>query len=201
MNTTRTILLVLLAATPIACVPGEQDTGGDLPAEPVVTEELGDGVHETIVDATDEAAWVHFDFESRAHVEPATPEDDPTWDLGFLRFNIKSNGGTSGSGGGAVAILEGTSFEAVTAAPQGGWLTDTATGPGMGGSPSANTSPGYVFDNWFAYDISTHTLQPAAGRVYVVRTPEGNFFKMEMLGYYDEAGTPSFVSFRWAALP
>lgn len=38
-------------------------------------------------------------------------------------------------------------------------------------------------------------------RVYVVRTPEGNYFKLEMLGYDDDAGTPGFIRFRWAALP
>lgn len=200
MNTRRSSLLLSLL---LACAPtdaGDDDAGAQ-PAAPVVTDDLGDGSFETVLDATDDVAWTYFDFESRAHVEPATPADDPTWDLAALRFNLKTNGGTSGAGDAAVAVLDGTSFEAVTAAPADGWIADTATEPGVGGSPMTMTSPGYAFDNWFAYDIATHTLQPAAGRVYVVRTPEGNVFKLAMLGYYDDAGTPGFVRFRWAPLP
>lgn len=194
--------LSLCFALAFACTPPTDDDGDDPPADgPVVTEDLGDGVYETILDATAEDAWTHFDFETRAHVEPAAPEDDMVWDVAALRFNLKTNGGTSGSGGAAVAVLEDTSFDAVTSVPTGGWIEDDATAPGMGGSPNANTSPGYAFDNWFAYDIMTHTLAPVEGRVYVVRTPEANHFKVEMLGFYDDAGTPGFVRFRWAALP
>jgi hypothetical protein len=176
---------------------GADEGGQDGPA---VTEELGDGAHETVIDATDEAAWTYFDFETRAAVTPAAPDDDDSWDLGALRFNIKSNGGTSGTGGAMVAILEGTNFDAVTAAPADGFTADAAAMPGVGGE-MADVEPGYAFDNWFAYDQTSHTLAPAAGRIYVVRTPEGGHFKVEMLGYYDDAGTPGYVRFRWAALP
>jgi len=194
--------LFLPIFTLIACTPpiddGADEGGQDGPA---VTEELGDGSHETVIDATDEAAWTHFDFETRAHVTPAAPDDDDSWDLAALRFNLKSNGGTSGTGGAMVAILEGTSFDAVTAAPAGDYIEDTAAMPGVGGGEDADIEPGYAFDSWFAYDPMSHTLAPAPDRVYVVRTPEGNHFKVEMLGYYDDAGTPGYVRFRWAALP
>jgi hypothetical protein len=157
-------------------------------------------VYETMIDATDEEAWTYFDFESRAHVEPADPADDPSWDLGGLRFNVKTNGGTSGTGETAVAIVDGASFDAVTAAPVDGYLEDDAGAPGSGGDSMSNTSPGYAFDNWFVYNPADHTLSPVEGRVYVVRTPEGNRFKLEMLGYYDDAGTPGYIRFRWAEL-
>lgn len=200
--TPRTLfLLALPLALQSACTPFGGDDGDDTPTGPVVTEDLGGGVYETTLDATDEEAWTYFDFETRAPVEPADPDDDPSWDLAALRFNLKTNGGTSGSGGAAVAILDGTSFDAVTAVPTSGFIEDSASAPGSGGGPDANTNPGYAFDNWFDYNFMTHILTPVEGRVYVVRTPEGNHFKLEMLGYYDDAGTPGFVRFRWAALP
>lgn len=206
--TLRLLPLLLLAALSActAAPAGDSDSDTDTdteapPAGPVVTEDLGDGSHETAIDATAEEAWTYFDFESQAHHEPADPADDPTWDLAALRFNLKTNGGTSGTGGATVARLDDTTFDAVTAVPTGGWVADTATAPGVGGSPSANTSPGYAFDNWFDYDLVEHVLRPAENRVYVIRTPEGNHFKLEMLGFYDDAGTPGFVRFRWAALP
>lgn len=200
---TRSILALLLAVPLAACTesPPADTNGDELPQDgPVVTEDLGDGSYESVIDSTAEDAWTYFDFESRRAVEPADPTDDPTWDLAALRFNVKSNGGTSGTGGVEVAILDGTSFEAVTTAPADGWIADKAEAPGMGGE-MANVEPGYAFDNWFDYNIMDHTLAPKPDRVYVVRTPEGNHYKLVMLGFYDDAGTPGFVSFRWAELP
>lgn len=194
----RLHLTVLLTLT--ACAPPTDDDGDDGGLQgPAHTEELGGGAYETVIDATAEEAWTYFDFEARAHATPADPDDDAVWDLAALRFNVKTNGGTSGSGGAAVAILEGTSFDAVTSAPADGYVEDAAEDPGVGGE-MADVVPGYAFDEWFAYDMMNHTLAPVAGRVYVVRTPEGNHYKVEMLGYYDDAGTPGFVRFRWAAL-
>lgn len=201
MTRSRTLALMTILAA--ACGSPTADDGGDDdgPSGPVVTEELGGDVFETVLDATDEAAWIYFDFEAGAQAEPADPANDGAWDLGALRFNVKSNGGTSGEGGAKVAILEGAGFDAVTAAPADGWIEDAAAAPGTGGDAMAETTPGYAFDEWYAYDPMSHTLTPVADRVYVVRTPEGNHFKVEMLAYYDDAGTPGFVRFRWAAIP
>lgn len=195
---TLTLALTLAAA----CDASPEGSGdGDGQRAPAATEALGDGAYETVLDATDEAAWTYFDFESRAHVAPADPASDPRWDLGGLRFNLKTNGGTSGSGGAAVAVLDGAAFDDVTAAPVDGYVEDDAQAPGSGGDATANTSPGYAFDDWFVYNPAAHTLAPVPDRVYVVRTPEGHHFKVEMLDYYDDAGTPGFVRFRWKALP
>jgi hypothetical protein len=37
-------------------------------------------------------------------------------------------------------------------------------------------------------------------QVYVVRTVEGNAFKLEIVDYYDEAGTGGLFTIRWAAV-
>lgn len=198
MNRSTLTLTFTLALA--ACDAPTDDTGDATPDSAVVTEALGGGVYETTLDATHESAWTHFDFETRAHVEPADPTDDAGWDLGALRFNVKTNGGTSGTGGAAVAVLDGVSFDDVAAAPTDGYVEDAAQDPGSGGDSMSNTAPGYAFDEWFVYNPADHTLSPVPQRVYVVRTPEGNHFKLEMLGYYDDAGTPGFVRFRWAPL-
>ena len=36
--------------------------------------------------------------------------------------------------------------------------------------------------------------------VHVVKSAGGNCFKVQMLDYYDDAGTSGYVSLRWAAV-
>jgi heme-binding HmuY-like protein len=164
--------------------------------EPVATEDNGDETFTTRVLAEDGDVWVYFDFQSGAQVTPATPEDSADWDLAFSRFHIKTNGGISGSGASEVAVLPDGDFDGLAQAPDGGYLEDSDDGD------DDNSEPDYVFeldDGWYAYDPASHTLTPRP-LVYVVLTPEGDYFKLEMLGYYDAAGSDARPSFRWAPL-
>ena len=129
-------------------------------------------------------------------MSPATPEDSGEWDMAFQRFNIAVNGGTSGTGDVAVARLDDAVYEDVTVAPADGYITDNVIDP-VGGME--DIEPGYAFDLWFDYDMDEHTLSPT-GRVYVVRTVEQNYFKVEVIDYYDQAGTAGYVTSRIAAI-
>lgn len=150
----------------------------------VETEDEGDGVYVSVVDARDEASWVRFDFESRRVVG----EDSAAWDLGFQRFNIETRV--------EVAVLEGQDFAGLKKAPADGYITDGE----MVDPESMETMPGYAFDLWYAYNPMTHVLTAVEDRVYVVHTPEGGYFKVQMLEYYDDAGTSGYVTLRWAAV-
>jgi hypothetical protein len=48
--------------------------------------------------------------------------------------------------------------------------------------------------------VATHVLTPRK-LVYVVRGANGRYYKLEMLEYYDAAGTAGYPTFRWAPLP
>jgi hypothetical protein len=156
-----------------------------------------DGTIETVVDASSTTVWQYLDLETGLAVTPDDPHADRTWDLAFRRFVILSNGGASGSGGGLVARLEGTSFEAVTRAPEDGWIEDAPDGPfdrdDANDSAFANGT-----NDWYDYELATHTVTPRSDVVYVVRTPSRNHFKVQITGYYDAAGSPGFLRFVWA---
>jgi hypothetical protein len=171
---------------PDAGVPGgdDDDDGGGGPSH-VTNTDNGDGTTTTVVDATRDADWVYLDLETAAEVGEG---DD--WDLAFQRFKIKLNGGVSGDGGMEVAILPGADFGAMVAAPADGWVTDVADGP------DDDADPDLAFGGWYAYDVATHVLTPN-DQVYVVRSGAGGYFKLEMLDYYDDAGTSAFPKFRW----
>jgi len=143
-------------------------------------------------DARDDEAWVYFDVETDSIVERQTPENSGEWDLGLLRFNVSVNGGTSGAGGVEVAVLRDVAFADVNIAPTTGYVTDNAAN----GPADMETMPGFAFDLWYDYDISRHVLEPT-GAVYVVRTVEGSYFKVEVLDYYDGAGSPGYLTLLW----
>jgi len=169
-----------------ACVPAVDDEVDDPGSTDEVfqTEAQGDGSFISVVDARDEAAFTYIDFESRAGVDGASA----AWDLGFLRFNIATHA--------EVAVLEGADFDALVVAPADGYVVD-ASDPE---TAMQETMPGYAFDLWYDYDPMTHVLSARADLVYVVRTPEDNYFKVQLLDYYDDAGTPGLLSLRWAPL-
>ncbi len=151
---------------------------------------------DVIIDARDDEAWVYYDLESGQEVEPSNPEDSPTWDLAFQRFNIAVNGGTSGSGDVAVALVDGQALEDVGEPPADGYVTDNV----VDAPEDMETTPGYAFDEWYDYNPSNHVLTPRE-RVYVVRTVEGNYFKLQLTDYYDQAGTSGYVHFSLGSLP
>lgn len=161
--------------TPDAGAPGS-DGGGA--TTHVTTTANADGSFTTSIDATSKDTWIGFDFDRRA--------ESPHGDLAFKRFEVKLDGGTSGTGGVEIAALPGADFAAVTHAPAGGWITDTMEALAFSAG-----------DAWYAYDPATHVLTPR-DIVYVVRSAEGEYFKLAFAGYYDAAGTAGHPSFHWA---
>jgi hypothetical protein len=108
------------------------------------------------------------------------------------------NGGASGSAGVQVATLDGVAFESVTKAPEEGFTSPVADGP-----DDDDAEPDNAFNNgtddWYEYDLSTHTLT-TKDVIYVVASSAGRFYKIRFESYYDGAGSPGFVRFRWAEI-
>lgn len=158
------------------------------------------GVIETVVDATSETAYAYLDLETGLAAMPSDPFDSEAWDLGFRRYFLITNGGVSGTGGCAAARVT-AGFDAITEPPSTGYLADALDieeDEDTGTDTAFNGGVGSVND-WYDYDPATHRLSPRDVR-FVVRSVEGHFFKLEMLGYYDAAGTPGMLRFRWARI-
>jgi len=162
-----------------------------LPAGKVATtRNAADGTYTTVVDSTSMTDWIYADFETGGEVLATAP-----WDLRFQRFHISTNGGASGGGGVEVAAIAGASFAAVTAAPTSGFLADAADGNGDG-------MPDYAFeqgDGWYDYDPATHLLSPKP-IVWAVKTDGGAMLKLEIVKYYDAAGTSGWFQLHWGPL-
>lgn len=116
------------------------------------------------------------------------PGDASSWDLHFEGYTIRVNGGVSGSAG-AGASTSTVPFGDVTDA---GDLTDRHyNGDAFGGVFA--TSP------WYRYNLDgNHQIWPTFG-VYLVRRG-GTVYKVQLIGYYDEAGDARHITIRYAGL-
>lgn len=169
-----------------------EQPGVEVPANGTHVRHVGnpDGSITTVVDATSKEAWVGLDLDTGLQVSAS---EDAVWDLSFQRFGIRSRGGVNGTGGVEVAVLPSQDFLQLTQSPASGFAVDAVDGDDEGSDPDT------VFQangGWYAYDVTTHKLSPRA-QVYVVRSDSRAYFKVEMLSYYDDAGTPAMLKLRW----
>ena len=163
------------------------------PAPPFEHIDQGDGVTLTKINAAS-LDFIYLDLETKTQVFPATPEDDPSWDLTFSRFHVGINGGATGTGGMAVApILDGTPFDAITTAPATGYMVDEPDAD----SDGINEFVISVLQPWYDYDDVTHVVS-RSGRAFVVRTVEGNYYKLEIIAYYNDDGDSGYPQMLWA---
>jgi hypothetical protein len=196
MQITWTRLLIAGCAAAVCATAGFAAPDASLAADKPDRKST-DRIASTIsFDASDSGTWIYFNLGGNAKVTPKTPENSTEWDLAFQRHRIKSNGGDSGKGGVSVAKLDHQDFDALTVAPTDGYVTDSK-------KPTGNTIGDLHFaflgdDGWYTY-AKNHKLG-AKDRVYVVRTTAGRYVKLQMLGYYDAAGTSGHPAFKYAEI-
>ncbi len=137
------------------------------------------------LDATSKTAWSYLDLDSGKIVK----EDDATWDLAFKRTSIKMNQEVLGQ------IIKEESFESVTSVPEGVFSPDTPVSGGL-------ETDGLFFHSpsaWYQYNMETHTIS-SRGYVYVIKTNEGQYIKLQLTDYYNVDRLPAFIQLKAEAL-
>lgn len=135
------------------------------------------------LDARDGTRWVHFDLGRRRVASPGMP-----WDVGVKRYRLVVNGGAGLAGEGAVSRLD-SAFSQVSAAPAEGYRESRVT-PG-GDTVSA------ALDGWYAYSWFSHLLEPEPA-TFVLRTHDGRYAKLAVLGYYCPGPEPGCLTIEYA---
>jgi len=108
------------------------------------------------------------------------------WDLAFRGTTILVNGGASvglndepaRTGNGAVATVLDL-FNNVKTVPQASLFTQDGEGTYAIPIGSGN--------GWYLYDATTNLVTPLAGRIFVVKTHDNKYAKVEILSYYKDA--------------
>jgi hypothetical protein len=148
--------------------------------EPV---EVGPRLHGPAMVTLDASGgWVYFSFATASTVHAPGPLD---WDVAFRRFHVMVNGGPGFAGRGAVADLGAVDLEAVTAAPDAGWV-----------DRSARDSTNEAIARWYDYSFTSHLLTPRR-RAYAIRTADGRYALLRFLSYYCDDGRPGCMTFEY----
>lgn len=130
------------------------------------------------VDATQPDAWRHFSFALGSVVETGGA---PHWDLAFRRYAI-----IAGPGAGILDLGE-RRFDEVRTVPAEGYRANE------GAADPRNPA----IAGWYDYGFFSHVLTPRP-RVWAVRTADGRYAKLELIGYYCPGAQPGCVTFRYA---
>jgi hypothetical protein len=128
------------------------------------------------VDATEADAWRYFSF----RLGSVLADERQGWDLAFRRYAI-----ITGQGGGALDLGE-RRFDDVRTVPADGYVATERAG-----DPRNPAIAG-----WYTYGFFSHVLSPKP-HVWAVRTADGRYAKLEMVGYYCSGSRPGCPTFRY----
>ncbi|HEV8358326.1 MAG TPA: HmuY family protein [Gemmatimonadales bacterium] len=148
------------------------------PREAVTPRAGGRGPDTLTIDARDPERWRFVDLERGRTL---APPDTAGWDIAIRRFHVIASG--------AIADAGAVAFDSLARPPESGYMTNTT------GSDSIN--PG--IRRWYSYGMLSHLLVPK-GHLYVVRTSEGRFAKLELISYYCPGLEAGCLTFRYRFL-
>jgi hypothetical protein len=118
--------------------------------------------------------------------------DASDWDLQFVGWTIRVNGGVSGSGTVRAVLDTSTPFEDITATYAGSAPAQAYSADAFSGTFSAY--------RWYRYNLTgtDNQIWPTFN-VYVVRRGEVAY-KVQLISYYGPTGTPRQITIRYQRL-
>jgi hypothetical protein len=165
------VTLVALTLRPHPAVPTHAPTS---PAPRDVGRALVGPILYT-VDATAPDVWRRFSFRLGSVVDDGGHD----WDLAFRRYAIVS-------GPGGILDLGEVRFDDVRTVPANGYQHNEGL--------AEPRNP--AISGWYRYGFFSHVLSPKP-RVWAVRTADGRYAKIEIVGYYCSGGQPGCPTFRY----
>ncbi len=154
------------------------------------------------IDATSYEDWVYFAFHEDTIVEIENFSTSMDWDIGFHRFDVRTNCGTSGPGQGGTHDAGVVDFDDVIMAPESGYsLNDTIQVIMEQGVWEYQNVPGdTALANWLTFTgpPPTYTIND---NIYIVKTADEKFAKIWLKDYYNDNSEAGYVTMKYAYQP
>lgn len=149
--------------------------------------------------------WIYFSLSKGEELSSVTEDGhatDLTWDLAFNRYNIRTNSGASGKGKGGAYDTGKTNFDEVTSVPsEATFTTDVEaqiTGSFTGdGITYAESTLNETLAEAIAFAGPPPSYTPN-NHVYIVKTADGKYAKLQVLGFYNDEGLSGYMNFKFA---
>lgn len=152
------------------------------------------------LDATAFDKWVYFSFEKGDIVEVENHETDLSWDLGFHRSEIRTNGGKSGKGQGGVIKMETTDWNAVTEVPENVTFSLDEEVE-LTGYPTMQEKTVQSYSTVFKWVNVIPPMNPPTyditKNIFIVRSADGNYAKIQVYDRYNAKNEGGYVSFKY----
>lgn len=120
------------------------------------------------VNFSSSSAFTFFSFRDTA-VVANTDSASLKWDFGLRLTTFLVNSHASGPGNGGVILQDGI-YSNLAQAPVNGYAYDTTL-----------TQKAIKDGSWYDYNPATHAFAPKAGKIFIFRTADGHYAKMELL--------------------
>lgn len=148
--------------------------------------------------------YLYLDLVSgtRVDIDDVAALTSDAWDIALKRSSLRLNSGDSGTGNRELAVVQGTSLDAVTAAPASGYGIDDFASDDCELQTIPGGEPLSAFGEWYDYDPATHVVTPK-GEVYVVRRADGTSVAIRFDTYYGDSANPmrgGFYQAEWKSL-
>lgn len=150
--------------------------------------------------------WTYFSFAKGdfVTVDQENYASDMNWDIAFLRYYIRTNGGKSGKGQGAVLDTKETKFDAVTTIPSTGFITDDNINiiEGSGMPPKYRTdagNPAFTIKESSGWATFTPPTGPWVynNNVFIIRTADGQYAKLIMKSFLNDEDKSGNITFEY----
>lgn len=151
--------------------------------------------------------WVYFSFSTGAEVsgvDDSNYQTNSTWDIAFNRFNVRTNGGTSGAGQAAAFDASTIGFATANEAPAAGYTEDTSIQ--IVESLNTPNPPTMIASNGstvFVGNIVLDTSNPPPtytpnDHIYYVKTNDGKYAKIWIKSFFNAQGDSGYVNFKYS---
>ncbi len=120
----------------------------------------------------------------KSEVAVTDPLMEDNWDITIDNLTrIRLNGGSTAPGAVYAAMVQGTNYDDLKAAPEAEYKTDTQTDFAIG-------------EGWYFYNVNDHTVNPL-DQIYVIKTTDGLFYKFMVTECVFTSRTDGEVKFRF----
>lgn len=153
-------------------------------------------------DATAYDKWTYFSFADTQLIEVNNYLTSLDWDIGFHRFDVRVNCGTSGSGQGGSLNAGEIDFSSITEAPESGYsLNDSIDIMQEAGNWVYEAVPGdTILASWLTFTgpPPTYTVND---NIYIIKTADGKYAKIWLKDYYNDNSETGHITMKYVFQP